>query len=164
MPIRNRSELFPLSGWRLIRSSFPAPLCMLCVLCVLFMQTGCVNAVVGIAAAGVATVRESMEDAVERSYPQPYWCVYRATHAALYEMSMPIQSIVQDGQDDTFHARTTEYPVTVELHSVTDAVTRVRVVAGGNVFQQDEATARAVADAIHAVISRNLAQELTAYP
>ncbi len=120
------------------------------------LQTGCLVTAVGLAAAGVATAKETIEDVTERSYPQPYWCVYRAAHAALYEMEFGVDGIEQGKEGDIFHAKTAEYPVTVELHRVTENVTRVRVEAGKNMFQQDQATAKALADAIHDIIERNL--------
>lgn len=131
-------------------------LLLLLVLGAVPLQSGCVVTAVGLAAAGVATAKETMEDITERSYPQPYWCVYRAAHAALYEMSFDLEGIEQVEEGDVFHANTKEYPVTVELHRITDSVTRVRVEAGKNVFQQDQATANAVAEAIHDIILRNL--------
>lgn len=125
-------------------------------LCLLLLQTGCVVTAVGLAAAGVATAKQTMEDVVERSYPQPYWCVYRATHAALREMSINVDNIAPEEKGDLFTAKTTDYPVTIELIRITDNVTKVRVDAGKNIFQQDQATATAVADAIHDIIERNL--------
>ncbi len=125
-------------------------------LCLLLLQTGCVVTAVGLAAAGVATAKQTMEDVVERSYPQPYWCVYRATHAALREMAINVDNIAPEEKGDIFTAKTTDYPVIIELTRITDNVTKVRVDAGKNIFQQDQATATAVADAIHDIIERNL--------
>ena len=144
------------TGARVSRMSWMKRMLFLLLLGLMPLQSGCVVAAVGIAAAGVTTAKSTMEDVVERSYVQPYWCVYRATHAALHEMSIGVDNVEGVKEGDVFHAKTTEYPVTVELHRITDTVTRVREEAGKNVFQQDQATAMAVADAIHQVIARNL--------
>lgn len=128
----------------------------LLLLSIIPLQSGCIATAVGLAAAGVATAKQTIEDVTERSYPQPYWCVYRATHAALQEMSFSVDTIDKVKEGDIFHAKTTEYPVTIELHHITDNVTKVRVNAGKNIFQQDQATAKALADTIHDIIERNL--------
>ncbi|UZP66711.1 DUF3568 domain-containing protein [Desulfovibrio mangrovi] len=137
---------------------------LLLILCLLPLQSGCVVTAVGLAAAGVATAKQSMEDVVERSYPQPYWCVYKATHAAMQELAIHIEKVEQDEKGDTIQGKTAEYPVSIEVSHVTDSVTKVRIDAGKNIFQQDQATATAVADAIHDIIDRNLQAGLVIPP
>lgn len=122
----------------------------------LALSSGCVATAVGIAAAGVAATKNSMEEIVESSYTQPYWCVYRATRAALIEMNITIDGITPTENGDVFSAKTEDYPVSVELKRVTDKLTKVVVEAGNNVFQQDQAVATAVVNTIQEIIDRNM--------
>jgi hypothetical protein len=46
---------------------------MLCALASL--QSGCVVAALGVAAAGVSTTVSAMDEEVSQSYPYPYWCI-----------------------------------------------------------------------------------------
>lgn len=124
--------------------------------CLLPLLNGCLVTAVGLAGAGVATAVQSSEEIVEASYPHPYWCVFKATHVALKEMSIPLERIDQTEGGDTFFASTAEYPIRVELHQVTDQVVRVTVYAGENIFQQDQATAEALIDTIQQVIDRSI--------
>lgn len=126
------------------------------------MQSGCVIAALGVAAAGVSTTVSAMDDEVSHSYPYPYWCVYRATHVALNEMSIPIDSIERTTEGDKFFATTKKYPVIVTLQEVTPSLVNVSVSAGNNVFQLDAATGNAIVEGVEEVIRRSLTAGLYA--
>jgi len=127
---------------------------MLCALASL--QSGCVVAALNIAAAGVSTTVSAMDEEVSQSYPYPYWCVYRATHAALNEMAIPVSSIERTDEGDKFFATTRKYPVIIELREVTPSLVNVSVSAGNNVFQLDAATGQAIVNGVQDVIRRSL--------
>ncbi len=120
----------------------------------LLTQSGCILTALGIAAAGVSTTISAMDEEVSHSYPHPYWMVYRATHTALDEMSIPVESVEATDKGDRLLAATANYPVIITLHKVTPLLVNVTVSAGNNVFQLDAATGEAIVKRVEDIIYR----------
>ena len=126
---------------------------------VLLNASGCVLTALGIGVAGVSVTKTQYDNLVTKSYTYPYWAVYKAAYTSLEELDIERTEITHQAAGDTIHGQTADYEVRVELHQVTDKVTRVTCKAGNTIFTQDRATAAAITDHINTILLRVFAEE-----
>ena len=106
---------------------------------------GCQTFALSVAGAGAtAALSHRLNGAAYRTFTAPYPAVKKASLAALKKMGITLDSLAKLDYGEIIYARTEGRSIEIELESISEQATRIRVATQNGGFFYDHATAHEI--------------------